>query len=184
MANTFAAFQESLPKPRPRLKSRAFPTTAFGKLLLKLCGQILRCFFCVYQYFHSGLALQSAAVQKPRIPYHCIPKIASPTFRVHSVCFALFRPTLSRPTHPLQRAHSLPPHSLTHSLPRSLTPSLPDALPRSLTPSSLPPSRPLSPTPPLRASVARIPRSRSITATISPHHDAFRKGYPASSASV
>ena len=88
------------------------------------------------------------------------------------------------PTRSSALTPSLLTPSLTHSLPRSLTPSLPDALPRSLTPSSLPPSRPLSPTPPLRASVARIPRSRSITARISPHHDAFRKGYPASSASV
>ena len=41
LANTFVAFQESLPKPRPRLKSRAFPTTAFGKLLLKRFGRII-----------------------------------------------------------------------------------------------------------------------------------------------
>ena len=120
LANTFAAFQESLPKPRPRLKSRAFPTTAFGKLLLKLCGQILRCFFCVYQYFHSGLALQSAAVQKPRIPYHCIPKIASPTFRVHSVCFCLVSANTFAPYPPAPARSSLP-----HSLPPSLTPLLP-----------------------------------------------------------
>ena len=41
LANTFVAFQESLPKPRPRLKSREFPTTAFGKLLLKRFGRII-----------------------------------------------------------------------------------------------------------------------------------------------
>ena len=41
LANTFVAFQESLPKPRPRLKSRAFPTAAFGKLFLKRFGRII-----------------------------------------------------------------------------------------------------------------------------------------------
>ena len=99
--------------------------------------ELLDVFHCQSQSHN----LQPQACMHPEQAYYCIPKIASATFRVHSVCFALFRPTLSGPTRPLQRAHSLPSHSLTHSLPRSLTSLFPDALPRSLTPSSLPPSR-------------------------------------------
>ena len=132
-----------------------------------------------------GIAIGRGSKAAHSLPLHsenCVSNFSG-TFRlfclVSANTFAPYPPAPARSLPPSSLPHSLPP-SLTHSLTSSRSPSLPD----SLTPSSLPPSRPLSPTPPLRASVARIPRSRSITATISPHHDAFRKGYPASSASV
>ena len=46
-----------------------------------------------------------------------------------------------------QHCRALPTRSSASSLPHSLPPSLTPLLPRSLTPFSLPPSRPLSPTP-------------------------------------
>ena len=113
-----------------------------------------------------GIAIGRGSKAAHSLPLHsenCVSNFSG-TFRL----FCLVSANTFAP-YPPAPARSLPPSSLPHSLPPSLTHSLTSfgrtpSLRVLATPSSLPPSRPLSPTPPLRASVARIPRSRSITA--------------------
>ena len=70
------AFQESLPKPRPRLKSRAFPTTAFGKLFLKRFGRIILRFAVFWPTLSRRFRKVCQSLPRPRLKSRAFPTTA------------------------------------------------------------------------------------------------------------
>ena len=123
LANTFVAFQESLPKPRPRLKSRAFPTTAFGKLFLKRFGRIILRFAVFWPTlswrFRKVCQSLGRGLKSRAFPTTAFGKLLLKRFGRIILRFAVFWPTLSwrfkKVCQSLGRvskaAHSLPLHS-------------------------------------------------------------------------
>ena len=120
-----ASFWPTLLPPRhsPRLKSRAFPTAAFGKLFLKRFGRIILRFASFWP--HTFVAFQESLPRhRPRLKSRAcrtaaFGKLFSKRFGRIILRFAVFWPTLSwrfrKVCQSLGRvskaAHSLPLHS-------------------------------------------------------------------------